>query len=132
MVGVWLVLNFGSGNSVECRVYAGAVSGVVVGVRVDVSVVGGVLIIVTALVCLFFAVAWAFWPQLGGLVLGVVPASPFGILFIGVPGILAFALGYIAGRTSMLKRHFGLAVTSGGFSSFLHFGCFSPAVWCSA
>ena len=101
---------------------AGGVSGVVVGLRVDVSVVGGVLIIVTALVCLFFAVAWGFWPQLGGLVLGVVPASPFGISFIGMPGILAFALGYIAGRASMLKRRFWFAVVCGNLSLI-------PAFW---
>ncbi len=92
------------------------------GVRVDFSVVGGVLIIVTALVCLFFAVAWVFWPQLGGAVLGVVPVGRFAELFIGVPGVLAFALGYIAGRTSMLKRRFWFAVVCGNLSLI-------PAFW---
>lgn len=85
------------------------------------ATVGGILIFVTALICLFLAVAWAIWPRLGGLVFGASLQDPMK-LFVGGPGILAFALGCIAGTMSMLRRHFRLAVTCGAFSLI-------PAFW---
>lgn len=83
--------------------------------------VGGILIIVTALICLYLAVAWAIYPRLGGLVFGAWLPDPLKLL-VGGPAILAFALGFIAGTMSMLRRHFRLAVTCGAFSLF-------PAFW---
>jgi len=76
--------------------------------------VGGILIIVAALVCLFFAVAWSIWPPLGMLMFHEALVSPSEQILVGAPGILAFALGLTAGITSLLKRHFSLATTSGG------------------
>ena len=83
--------------------------------RAHAPTVGGLLIIVTALICLFLAVAWALLPQLGVLMFGVWLPGPMK-LFLGGPGILAFALGCVAGTMSILKRHFILAMRCGAFS----------------
>ncbi len=84
--------------------------------------VGGVLIIIAALVCLFFAAAWSIWPPLGMLIFHEALVSPTEQILVGTPGILAFALGLTAGITSLLRRHFSLAKASGGL--FL-----IPAAW---
>ncbi len=89
--------------------------------RAHAPTVGSILIIVTALICLYLAVALAIWPPLGVLMFGVWLPDPLK-LFLGGPGILAFALGCTAGTISVLRRHFRLAVTCGAFSLI-------PAFW---
>ena len=76
--------------------------------------VGGVLMIVPAFVCLFFAVAWSIWPQLGWSVFRIELADPNAKSLMGVLGILAFAFGFTAGITSLIRRYFWLAVVCGG------------------
>jgi ribosomal protein S19 len=80
-------------------------------VKAVIPTVSGVLMIITALVCLYFAVY-----------LGSSFADPYGLLIMVGLGILAFALGLTAGTMSLLRRHFWLAVICGGLS-------LVPAFW---
>lgn len=83
----------------------------VVFVRGVVPVVGGVLLIFTAVVCFWFAV----W--FGG------SYSQFSWFLITVgPGTVALVLGLVAGMTSLVKRRFWLATTCGVLSLI-------PAFW---
>ena len=75
--------------------------------------VGGVLMIAPALMCLFFAVAWSIWPPLGWFVFRIELVDPYTVLFMGVSGVLAFALGFTAGLVSLLRRFFWLVVVCG-------------------
>jgi hypothetical protein len=77
---------------------------------------GGILMVVAAFLYFVYAFRMAVFPPYDSFFYGEAAVSSSERLLVGIPGILAFASGLTVGITSLIRKHFWLAVLCGGIS----------------